>query len=209
MPTDPRRFRFRIPQWSLFLLVTVVLVIVLGALSVWIPYHQEQTIVERINALEGKVYATKGGPDWLRWFIGDEGMKPFDRVGIVDLHSSTFTDADLAELSGLMSRLKKLRALRLSDSQVTDAGLAHLRGLTNLEVLHLSDTHVSDAGLVHLSGLVKLAVLDLSKTHVSNAGLIHLSKMTLLHTLHVGDTMVSHEGVAALQKELPNCEIKH
>ena len=67
--------------------------------------------------------------------------------------------------------LTKLKDLRLDATQVTDAGLVHLAGLTNrvpqpldhrrgagapggneLEALS-NDTKITDAGLVHLKGL--------------------------------------------------------
>ena len=35
-------------------------------------------------------------------------------------------------------------------TQVTDAGLVHLKGLTNLEKLYLNSTHVTDAGATEL-----------------------------------------------------------
>ena len=41
-------------------------------------------------------------------------------------------------------------------TQVTDAGLARLRGLTQLEELFLDSTQVTDAGLEHLRGLTQL-----------------------------------------------------
>ena len=40
--------------------------------------------------------------------------------------------------------------VNLSHTQVTDAGLVHLAGLTNLEVLYLYGTQVTDAGLDEL-----------------------------------------------------------
>ena len=46
----------------------------------------------------------------------------------------------------------RLEILDLSSSSVTDAGLAHLDGLSGLESLYLSDTQVGDAGLAHLEG---------------------------------------------------------
>ena len=44
----------------------------------------------------------------------------------------------------------------LRGSQVSDAGLKHLKGLTQLQELNLNDTKVSDAGLQHLKGLTQL-----------------------------------------------------
>lgn len=42
------------------------------------------------------------------------------------------------------------RVVRLSRTQVTDAGLVHLRGLTSLRVLLFEDTEVTDAGVAEL-----------------------------------------------------------
>ena len=73
----------------------------------------------------------------------------------------------------------------LRDTQITDAGLVHLAGMTNLQDLYLTDTQVTDAGLVHLAGMTNLGILFLDETQVTDAG------------------------VAELQKALPNCGIIH
>lgn len=61
--------------------------------------------------------------------------------------------------------------MRLPDTNVSDAGLVHLRGLTQLTSLSISGTKVTDAGLVYLSGLTNLTTLNLSATKVTDAGL--------------------------------------
>ena len=53
---------------------------------------------------------------------------------------------------------------------VTDAGLVHLEGLTDLTFLYLSGTRVTDAGLVHLKGLSKLSGVTLPRLRVTGAG---------------------------------------
>ncbi len=58
-----------------------------------------------------------------------------------------------------------------NNSKVDDAGLEHLKGLTNLTQFDLTRTKVSDAGLVHLGGLTQLAWLCLKDTRVTDAGL--------------------------------------
>ena len=40
--------------------------------------------------------------------------------------------------------------LGLQDTEVTDAGLVHLKGLTQLQVLGLQDTEVTNAGVAKL-----------------------------------------------------------
>ncbi len=91
--------------------------------------------------------------------------------------------------------------------KITDAELANLTGLTNLERLRLATTQITDAGLVNLKGLTKLEVLWLDRTQVTDAGLVHLKGLTGLKELDLRDTQVTDEGVKKLQKALPNCKI--
>ena len=54
-----------------------------------------------------------------------------------------------------------LRGPSLPTAQITDAGMAHLKGLISLETLRLERTQVGDEGLAHLQGLTRLRSLDL------------------------------------------------
>ena len=58
-------------------------------------------------------------------------------------------------------RIDPTPKLILDDTKVGDAGLEHLKGLTQLQDLSLGGTKVSDAGLEHLKGLTQLQWLDL------------------------------------------------
>ncbi len=98
-------------------------------------------------------------------------------------------------------------AVDLGATQVTDADLAHLLGLTALENLRLVGTEVTDAGLVHLAGLTTLENLILADTPITDAGLAHLTGLTELRDLNLRDTQVTDGGVAEPQKALPNCRI--
>jgi len=51
------------------------------------------------------------------------------------------------------SRAKSVIGVNLSGTKVTDAGLEHFKGLTQLQELCLTDTKVTGAGLEHLKGL--------------------------------------------------------
>ena len=51
---------------------------------------------------------------------------------------------------------KPVISVDLRRTKVTDAGLVHLKGLTELRGLFLYYTNVTDAGLVHLKGLTEL-----------------------------------------------------
>ena len=69
---------------------------------------------------------------------------------------------------------RRIDSIHLSFSSVTDAGLAHLAGLTSLTQLYLADTQVTDAGLSHLAGLTSLTKLYLARTQVTDAGVAKL-----------------------------------
>src|SRR5206468_943094 len=70
------------------------------------------------------------------------------------------------------------KTLVLENTEVTDAGLARLRGSTLLETLSLGGTRITDAGLEHLKTLNRLRRLYLFKTSVTDAGLTHLQGLT-------------------------------
>jgi hypothetical protein len=69
------------------------------------------------------------------------------------------------------------------------------------------ETEVTDGGLIHLKGLTNLRLLDLMGTKVSDAGMAHLKALTHLTDLNLMDTKVTDVGVAEIQKALPKCDI--
>lgn len=93
---------------------------------------------------------------------------------------------------------------RLPQAVLTDAGLAHLRGATQLRKLTASGARVSDAGLAHLSGLTQLtelriyATADPSGTRITDDGVGSLVQLTGLHYLQLSRTTISDAGVAKL-----------
>jgi Leucine-rich repeat (LRR) protein len=92
--------------------------------------------------------------------------------------------------------------------------------LTNLLELDLSQTQITDAGLEHLKGLPDLTRLSLRGTDVTDAGLERLKVLSPLGrrstrgwpvpgSLNLIDTQVTEAGVRNFQKALPNCNIEH
>ena len=113
------------------------------------------------------------------------------------------TDAGLVHLKGMRS----LEVVDLRCTQVSDAGLVHLKGLTSLEVLYVNNTKITDAGLEHLKGLSSLEGLSLLGTQVTDAGLEHLKGLSSLEWMNLCNTQVTEGGVQELQQALPNCVI--
>jgi len=113
----------------------------------------------------------------------------------VRLGYSKITDAGLEHLKGLT----ELKELFLNNTDITDAGLVHLKGLTNLEMLIIRKTRITDAGLVHLKGLTNLQGLGFTNTNVSDAGLVHLERLTKLERLWLTQTRITDAGLVHLK----------
>jgi len=116
---------------------------------------------------------------------------------LVGPSSSTaqITDAGLAYLKGMTS----LETLYFENTQVGDDGLAHLKDLTSLKVLYIGGTEVTDVGLAYVENLTGLQRLCVHKTQVSDAGLAHLKDLVGLEYLCVRDTQVADAGLTYLQ----------
>ena len=93
--------------------------------------------------------------------------------------------------------LDRLVVLRLKNTQITDAGLAHLAGLTDLRRLHLDHTRITDSGLKHLSRLKQLEYLNLNDTRVGDTGLKTVGQLPKLKQLYVWRTRVAGPAIAA------------
>ena len=81
--------------------------------------------------------------------------------------------------------------------------------LRHLEVVgvDLNSTQIADAGLVHLKGLTSLDHLNLIKTQITDAGLEHLKGMTSLTTLDLTGTKITDAGLAEIKAALPKCSV--
>ena len=112
-------------------------------------------------------------PHWLRNLLGDDFFHT--AVSLVAFNDGTMESA---------KELPDLRRVDFVGGPATDAGLAHVQGLSRLQRLNLSDTQITDAGLEHLQGLTQLRELVLRGTRVTD------------------------EGIQQLQLALPNCQIE-
>ena len=115
-----------------------------------------------------------------------------------------FADSGLDALAPIAD---KIASLDLARTKVTDAGLAKLGAMKNLQELHLENTGISDAGLDHLKGLASLEYLNLYNTKVTDAGLAKLAGLGKLKALYLWQSGVTKAGVAALKAKLPNAHI--
>lgn len=115
------------------------------------------------------------------------------------VNAPNFSDADMALLAPLKNNVIWLD---MSETAVTDRGLAVLKGFKNLTRLSLDQTAVSDAGLVHLPALPHLKYLNLYGTKVSDQGLKVVAGCKNLKSIYLWQTQVTSQGVAALQQRV-------
>lgn len=121
------------------------------------------------------------------------------RLGTVNA-SDKFGDKELAELAPIAPHVLWVDLAR---TKVTDAGLATIGKMTNLERLHLENTAVTDAGLAQLSGLTKLEYLNLYGTKVTDAGIAKLAANKGLKKLFVWQTAVTKDAATKLEAAVP------
>jgi internalin A len=122
-------------------------------------------------------------------------LKKLSKLMALDLTTTGVTDAGLASLR----EVTQLQSLRLPPA-ITDAGLVHIAGLRHLTNLELYDTQITDAGLVQLKGSSDLQSLSLSSTKVTDAGLVHLEGLSNLRMLSLDSTAITNVGLGTLKK---------
>jgi hypothetical protein len=116
-----------------------------------------QTAISTISSMGGEVYPNR--PD-----------KPVEKVSFADTGAK---DKDLALLRPFGDTVK---LVDLAECPITDGGLEHLKGLTNIRTLNLLNTKVTDKGLESLSGLTTLQFVNAAGTQITDQGIKSLKK---------------------------------
>ena len=167
------------------------------AVAEWVFSHQGKVWIKLPDESEVRLAAAPDElPDeaWQLYGVdlsytqvpNDEVDKLRGLTSLRDLNLDTayqFGDAGMTHLEGL-----PLTALNLRGTQITDAGLRHLRGMTQLVVLAVPQTAVTDAGMADIAPLTDLERLILHNTQIGDAGLARLQGLTKLRSLEVYNT---------------------
>ncbi len=118
------------------------------------------------------------------------GMSRLSRLKVLRVGGIPLHDDDLAGIAGLTG----LQILVLPSPTITDAGLIHLQGLVGLQTLFLSGNPITDSGLVNFRGMARLKHLRIDRTRV--ADLKPLMGLTKLQYLNLGDAPITDGGLA-------------
>ena len=150
-PTTPKPRR----RWLQFSLRTLLVLMLVASLPMsWLAVElrrgrQQRAAVLAVQKMGGDVRYERDASGRLRtsvpWLMGLLGEESHANVHVVGLFNRPVTDSDLIHLR----RLGNLRRLDIARTAVSDVGLAHLQGLTRLQVL-INNTQVTDAGVNEL-----------------------------------------------------------
>ncbi len=128
-------------------------------------------------------------------------LPPTDPTALVTKQGGKFTrDEDAVD--------KPIVAIDLTNCKITDVDLGSLRTATRLEKLNLAGcTEITDAGLPYLAGLTTLEEVDLRGTKVKGDGLVRLKGLTRLTRLYLPENAQFTARQLAPVAALPGLEI--
>lgn len=116
-------------------------------------------------------------------------------IQFLDLRAG-LDDDSLKNLIGLES----LKRFTLFDNRrVTDAGIAHLKQLPNLEYLDLRNTRMTDGGLKHFAAMNRLETLVLEGSQFTDNGVEHLDGCQHLRALQLRLPQLTDQGLPRIQ----------
>jgi hypothetical protein len=205
VPKSSRRSWWRYVRISVrAMLVIVVTVGAVAGLIVRSARFQREAVAA-IRDAGGIVYydwqwkngatVPRGSPTGPPWLVDRIGVDYFNSVTwVLVVHRAK--DNELRNIG----QLRATESLCLQGADITDRGLAHLEGMTNLHQLNLGHTLITDSGLAHLKGLRNLRILRLDHTEVGGAGLADLSKLPNLVDLDLEWTNVGDRDLPHLQR---------
>jgi hypothetical protein len=127
----------------------------------------------------------------MKGFVVTDKNRPGKPVTQVHLYAGKTAGIGLAPLE----KLPEIEWIGLHDSDISEAELDHLKGLTKLRRLGLAHLRLDDASLKRIEDMTTIEILFLMENPITDAGLDHLRKMTRLKELGLGQTKVADAGM--------------
>lgn len=112
------------------------------------------------------------------------------------------TDQCLRHAAGL----NRLRALALSGTSISGAGLSYLNA-PDLELLSIENGLFDDTGLREVAKFPNLTSLLIRNTKITDSGLSSLYALRSLNRVDLRGNEVSEEACTALELALPGCKV--
>lgn len=113
--------------------------------------------------------------------------------------ASRLTDRSMA----IIGTLAHLRELNLNKPAITNAGMAHLKNLKELQKLYIFEARIYDSGVAYIKDMDQLEELDLTGSGITSAAATTFKTLDKLSLLAVGKTKFGDAGAAQL-KDMSN-----
>jgi serine/threonine protein kinase len=130
--------------------------------------------------------------------VTDEGLDHLREMrGLIGLNlpGAPITDEGVEKV--LAANLP-LKVLSLTNTAVSDTGLAHIAKIKTLEHLGLNDTRTTADGLAHLRQLPNLKVVQLRGVGVDDRGFEMLTQIPTLEQIELGGNAITDEGLSQI-----------
>jgi hypothetical protein len=128
--------------------------------------------------------------------LDDEGLPPWLNCDVVE-----------SSVSALAHLAPGLTSLYLPWSNLTDAVLQHVAGLTGLSYLQTFGNQFTDAGVQQLAALQKLEQLYLEESTLSVAAFDFAARLPRLERLGLQDVQLSKTELEQLRSRLPRARV--
>jgi hypothetical protein len=144
-------------------------------------------------------------PRWLVKLVGPEAFQSVRLVSLVydDSTGKRFDNENQEPCDALLSKLAKLSGLKtlmLKGSQATDKGLESIGRMTDLEKLYIwQGVSVTDAGVAHLAHLKNLEYVHINGSKITDESLVLLSRLPKVRGLSLDGSRFTDAGLARMQ----------
>jgi hypothetical protein len=177
------------------LLVTTAVVAILCFMPVYFvrPYLGQLRAIAILEKAGVGYQTTSDAPAWLQRLVGPKNCRIV--TSVQGFQQSNLDDSLLENLSGSAH----IRELFIGNSLITDKGLDHIQGMSNVVVLDLpGNSRVSNACFVHLPAMKQLKWIDASDVPVKDEGLAFLSTLTQLDQIELNRSKITDNGLEHL-----------
>ncbi|ETK83191.1 hypothetical protein L915_11551 [Phytophthora nicotianae] len=121
-------------------------------------------------------------------------LKYLERLEVAE---TALTDSALLEIC---NGVRNLKALNISNTEISDNGTSGLAKLQELRILRLDTSGITNRALANISFLPQLERLDLFGANITDNGLIHLIPLHNLQELTICGGNIGDRGVGLISK---------
>ena len=167
-------------------------------------HRRIEELIKMAEEVKGSAQTEPGGPEWLRAVAGDDAMKLFAKLTVLDFHNAALGPHDKAQhtdhdVTGWIERLHDLpdlASLTFTNSNVEDQHIAALGALPKLHSLNIALCKETDAAIPMLKKFRALWHLSIgANKNIAGHGFDQLGSLTQLEVINLHACMIDDEGL--------------